>query len=100
MSTSKWDKNKWEEGQAAAAKVTLGNFHYIARQADFCDVLALWVESRLGALAHLAMSWQQPAQGYCQQVLQSPACVQVIRQPKEHTKAAQQLHCSNPYLLV
>lgn len=99
MSTSKWDKNKWE-GQAAAAKVTLGNFHHIARQADFCDVPALWVGSRLGALAHLAVSWQPLAQGHCHQVLPSPACVQVICQPKEHTEAARQPHCSNPYLLV
>lgn len=61
MSTSKWDKNKWEEGQAAEEKVTLSNFHYVASQVDFCDMLALWVVGRPGALAHLAMSWQQPA---------------------------------------
>lgn len=62
MSTPKWDKNK-REGQAAA-KVTLGGFRY-----DSSDVLAPWVGDGLGAQAHLAMSWQQLAQGHCQQVL-------------------------------
>lgn len=71
MSTSKWDTNQWEEGQAAEEKVTLSDSHHTAGRAGFCEVLVRWVGAdwEPGALPHLAVSWQQPARGRCQQVL-------------------------------
>jgi len=54
MSTSKWVKNQWEEGQAAEEKETLSSSHY---QTDSCEALAPLAAGRLGALAHLAVSW-------------------------------------------